>query len=295
MSFNSDDLSQTYTVGQEIKTLTLPSATAEDGKGMLTYTLTEDSTPGTTFASLPGLTFDPKTRTLDGTPTTKTDEAVTLIYTAIDNTTVMDSLTFTVEIVPETNTDTNTNTRLNEQILTRASQAMTASTMAAVAARVDAAAGGVGAGVATTGAGATPTVAFQLGGQSSLRGLLETHGKAMLEESMDYQGLLEGASFVLPLAAADGDSTGTPGALAFWGGFDSRTLAGDEDTLDWEGKVSVFHLGIDRQFSEKLMAGVALSSNQSSFDYKDTAAAAANTAITASTFIRILAGIQAMR
>ena len=150
--------------------------------------------------------------------------------------------------------------RLNEQILTRASQAMTASTMAAVAARVDAAAGG---------AGATPTVAYQLGGQSSLRGLLESHGKAMLEGEMEYERLLDGASLVLPLAAADSDSAATAGAMAFWVGSDNRTLESNEDNLDWDGNVLAVHLGIDRQLSQQMMAGVALSWNQSGFDYQD--------------------------
>ena len=34
---------------------------------------------------------------------------------------------------------------------------------------------------------------------------------------------------MLPLAAAAGNSAATPGTLAFWGGLDSRTLAGDAD------------------------------------------------------------------
>ena len=119
-----------------------------------------------------------------------------------------------------------TATRLNEQILTRASQAMTASTLAAVAARVDAVAGGgaavaarvdaaagVGGAGGATGAGATPTLAYQFGGQSSLRGLFDAHGRAMLEGEMEYERLLEGASFVLPLAAADGDSAAIPRRL----------------------------------------------------------------------------------
>ena len=75
---------------------------------------------------------------------------------------------------------------------------------------VDAAADGAG----VVGTAATPTVAYQFGGQSSLRGLLESHGKAMLEGEMEYERLLDGASFVLPLAAADSDSAGTAGAVA---------------------------------------------------------------------------------
>ena len=148
---------QFYFVGQAVAA-TLPPAAAADNMGMLTYTLTP-------AASIPdGLSFDPDTRTLGGTPTTVTP-LVTLTYTAIDDTTAMEPRTFTVTVMPNPTTAT---TRLNEQILSRASQAMTASTVAAVAARVDAVADGVGAGIAgTTGAGATPTVAYQFGGQSS--------------------------------------------------------------------------------------------------------------------------------
>ena len=196
----------------------------------------------------------------------------------LTNTSVLaDIIPATVTIIDDdeaatTPTDTATPTQLNEQTLTRAAQVMTAGTLSAVGARVDAVAGGRGG----SGGSSTP-LAYQLGGQSSLRGLLETHGKAMLEGQMEYERLLEGASFVLPLAAAGSNSSATPGTLAFWGGLDSRTLAGDADNLDWDGKVSVVHLGIDRQFSEKLLAGVALSSNQSSFDYEDTATSTATT------------------
>ena len=255
----------TYPAGTAITPLTLPPASG--GIGELTYTLAEDFTPGMTFASLPGLTFDPETRTLAGTPTTETDEPVPLIYTAIDNTAAMESLTFTVTVVPGTNT-----TRLNEQILTRASQTMTASTMAAVAARVGAVADGGGAGIAgTTGAGTTPTLAYQFGGQSSLRGLLESHGKAMLEGEMEYERLLDDASFVLPLSATDGNKHGA-NTLSLWGSTDYRSLDGDADGLDWDGDVRSLHLGIDGQFSQQIMAGIALSLNESSFDYKDAVA-----------------------
>ena len=162
-----------------------------------------------------------------------------------------------------------TTTRLNEQILTRASQAMTASTMAAVARRVDAAADSAAGGVSIAASGAaTPTLAYQLGGQSSLRGLLESHGKAMLEGQMEYERLLDGASFVLPLSATDGNQHGA-GNLSLWGSTDYRSLDGDEDGLDWDGDVFSLHLGIDGQFSQQIMAGIALSLNESSFDYKD--------------------------
>ena len=59
----------------------------------------------------------------------------------------------------------------------------------------------------------------------------------MLEEQMDYQRLLDGASFVLPLSATDNASAGNTGKTAVWGSSDFRNLAADdEDGLDWEGQ-----------------------------------------------------------
>ena len=246
---------QLYFVGQEVA-LTLPTAAAADNTGMLTYTLTPT-------ASIPtGLTFDPEARTLVGIPITVTPR-VPLTYTAIDinDTTVINSLLFTVTVVSGI-------TRLNEQILTRAASAMTASTLAAVAARVESAAGG--------GRGSGKPLAFELDGRTSLHGLLEKNGKAMLEDTMDYQRLLNDASFVLPLSlsatsAGDDASAGTTGETAVWGSSDFRNLADDEDGIDWDGKTRSTHLGIDKRLSEQALAGLALSWNDASFDYADDA------------------------
>ena len=157
-------------------------------------------------------------------------------------------------------TTPNDTTRLNEQILTRAASAMTASTLAAVAARVESATDG----------GSGKPLAFQLDGQSSLRGLLEKNGKAMLEEQMDYQRLLDGASFVLPLSATDNASAGNTGKTAVWGSSGFRDLAADDaNGIDWDGKTFSAHLGMDKRLSEQTLAGLALSWNDASFEYKD--------------------------
>ena len=252
---------QTYVVGQSVA-LTLPPTAAVDNMGMLTYTLTPT-------ASIPdGLSFVSDTRTLSGTPTTVTvGAAVTLTYTAIEDTTVMASLTFTVTVMPRTSIAPET-TRLNEQILTRAASAMTAGTLAAVAARVESAAGG--------GHGSGKPLAFELDGRTSLHGLLEKNGKAMLEDTMDYQRLLNGASFVLPLplsatSAGDDASAGTTGGTAVWGSSDFRNLADDGDGIDWDGKTRSTHLGIDKRLSQQILAGLVLSLNDASFDYADDA------------------------
>ena len=157
--------------------------------------------------------------------------------------------------------DTAVTTRLNEQILSRAASAMTASTLAAVGARVESVADG----------GNGKPLAFELDGRSSLHALLEKNGKAMLEERMDYERLLDGASFVLPLSATDDASTGNTGEMAVWGNSDFHNLADDEDSLEWEGKTLSVHLGIDKRLSEQALAGLALSWNDAGFDYRDTA------------------------
>ena len=170
---------------------------------------------------------------------------------------------FAVGYVTAADTDTATTTRLNEQILSRAASAMTAGTLAAVAARVESAVDGSG--------GSGKPLAFELDGRSSLHALLEKNGKAMLEESMDYQRLLDGASFVLPLSATDNASTGNTGETAVWGSSGFHNLADDEDSLEWEGKTLSVHLGIDKRLSQQALAGLALSWNDAGFDYRDTA------------------------
>ena len=191
--------------------------------------------------------------------------------------------------------------RLNEQILPRASLVMSASMLAAVAARVEAAAdstggGGIGAGIGSidgtggTGGigdiggtdgnsiGTTPTLAYQFGGQSSLHGLFESHGKAMLEGQMEYEQLLDGASFVVPLsttgdASADnaGDADRRAGAIVFWGNSDYHSLSNNQNGLDWGGPVLSAHLGMDGRINQHLLTGVALSWNRARFDYHDEA------------------------
>ena len=77
----------TYTAGATIADLVLPEASG--GTGDLTYGV----------SGLPtGLSFDASTRTLSGTPTAATNGAVTVVYTATDESGTTDTLVFTITI-----------------------------------------------------------------------------------------------------------------------------------------------------------------------------------------------------
>ncbi len=81
---------QSYTVDTAISVLTLPEASGGDGS--LTYSLTP---------SVPGLSFNPNTRRLTGTPTTA--GAYSMTYTVTDADGDTDSLTFTITVAaPDT-------------------------------------------------------------------------------------------------------------------------------------------------------------------------------------------------
>ncbi len=83
---------QTYTVGTAIDTLTLPAASG--GDGMLTYSLTPN---------VPGLSFEPVTRQLSGTPGMAASYNMT--YTVTDEDGNVDALTFAITVENSGNGD----------------------------------------------------------------------------------------------------------------------------------------------------------------------------------------------
>ena len=96
-SFGTSTVSgQTYTAGTLIASLTLPAAVG--GQGTLAYSLS----PG-----VPGLTFNPTSRRLSGTPSSAGSYAMT--YTVTDAGGNTDSLTFTVTV----NADAGSASRFN--------------------------------------------------------------------------------------------------------------------------------------------------------------------------------------
>ena len=89
LAFSGAIDSQTYTAGTAIDPLVLPGASG--GTGALKYDI----------PTLPaGLSFDPSTRTLSGTPSAATDGAVTVVYTVEDEDGVAALLTFSITVNP---------------------------------------------------------------------------------------------------------------------------------------------------------------------------------------------------
>ena len=85
-SFQGGVPGQRYTVGETIRPLVLPEAAG--GNGALSYALTP---------AVPGLTFDPSTRTLTGTPTTAGTYEMTYRVTDADGD--ADSLSFSITVL----------------------------------------------------------------------------------------------------------------------------------------------------------------------------------------------------
>ena len=249
--FDDEVPARTWPVDEAIAPLPLPTATGADP---VTYALTgpngaevSDAVPG-----LPGLTFDPATRVLSGTPTE--EGATTLTWTATDTYGNATPATFVVTVtglVPAA---------LNEVLLPEVVRAMAGSTVGAIARRI---------GQAARGAEAT---GLSVGGQDGWAAL-RTHGEAVSEGRRGFEELLSGSGFVLPLnAAADGAAGAS--SVALWGSGEYRSLSGESGTLDWDGELVGVHLGVDARPHEDLLAGVAVSWLASDLDYEDATAVA---------------------
>ena len=124
----------------------------------------------------------------------------------------------------------------------------------AVRCRIDQALSGIarGAGRPST----SPSLSFMpvAGGHGAADG-----GSLSLEQA------LGGASFVLPLSRGEGGAT----EVATWGCGDFRALASDVagDAGSWDGDVSTMQVGFDARFRSDMLAGMAISRSQGSFDY----------------------------
>ena len=160
--------------------------------------------------------------------------------------------TVTIRIDP----DTTTIAALNETILTEVGRAMVNNTVSTIAQRIGQA------------ASAPTATGLSLGGQSSLAGMLSTHGEAVSADSRHLRKLLSGSGFVLPLNASDEQGSAADlSSAAFWGSGEYRELSGESGETDWDGNLYGVHLGVDAPLGGGVLAGVAVSWLESEVDY----------------------------
>ena len=142
----------------------------------------------------------------------------------------------------------------NEALLPEIGRAMA---FTAVRCRIDQALSGIARGAGRP--SASPSLSFMpvAGGHGAADG-----GSLSLEQA------LGGASFLLPLSGGEGGAT----EVATWGCGDFRALASDVagDAGSWDGDVSIMQVGFDARFRSDMLAGMAISRSQGSFDYAGT-------------------------
>ena len=155
-------------------------------------------------------------------------------------------------------------TAINEAILPEVARAMTNSTTGSITRRI---------GRTVESIALPPVSGFNLAGasmdgQDNLAMAVRTHGEAMNEDSRDIKEMLAGSDFVLPLNAANGGWLDLSSA-AFWGSGEYRDFSGESGTLDWDGDLTGFQLGVDARLRDELLVGVAVSSLSTEMDYDD--------------------------
>lgn len=88
-------------------------------------------------------------------------------------------------------------------------------------------------------------------------------------DAQSMKAMLGKSDFQMPL----GDAGRSAGGLAFWGSGAYSDLSGESDKVQWDGKLSGFHIGIDRRIKRDsggdALLGIALSSLSSEVDYSD--------------------------
>ncbi len=150
--------------------------------------------------------------------------------------------------------------RLNEEILSKHALAVADTANRAIGARLEDACGARAA-------------AFTLAGGSTVLGALQSNAQAIEDGTLTLGDVLAGASFVLPLSAANNGKTGGPGKTGktggpvLWGRGSLQRLEGTDSAFPWDGAVRTGQLGIDTCLRKNLVTGLILSHSAGDFDY----------------------------
>ena len=154
--------------------------------------------------------------------------------------------------------------RLNTSVLPHVAAAMTSSTVSAIADRIDAVASGIGMERRVDMGGLSSMAARN----SSLRAGAPDFGR------LDRSGaasIFGGSSFHLPFGASGAPQQTANGIrMATWGAGEYHHLGEPgADVVDWSGKMVSAHVGVDTRLAPDLLAGVAASHSQGTFDFTD--------------------------
>ena len=144
--------------------------------------------------------------------------------------------------------------RLNAKVLPHVAAAMTSSTVGAIADRIDAVASGMGM-----------ERRVEAGGLSSMAAMLSSPGagsRGLGRHSRSGAAtLLDGSSFQMPVGGL---------SMASWGAGEYHNLGESGATdLGWSGSLASGHVGADVRVAADILAGVAASHSQGSFDFTD--------------------------
>ena len=156
-------------------------------------------------------------------------------------------------------------TALNQAILPEIARAIMGTAGRAITERI-----GAANAAAKLGIGQSQYVGnFNLGGQTTLAGMLNAHGEAVAHGD-DMKYLLADSDFSLQLNAADG--TGLFGGghdLTLWGGAEYRDMSGAAPDISWSGNLTGYHLGVDTARANGGLRGIALSKVIADLDYNN--------------------------
>ena len=128
--------------------------------------------------------------------------------------------------------------------------------------------------------GTSGLVSVSLAGHSGIAGALAANERALNEGGLSLRDLLGSSSFDLWLDDADAGAV-PDGGVGIWASGDYNHLEGSADMVgEWDGDVFSAHVGVDRRFSESVLAGLAVSLSEGSFDFDDDETLATETRMT---------------
>ena len=144
--------------------------------------------------------------------------------------------------------------RLNDEILSKHALTLADAANRAIGARMDDPCG-------------KQAAAYRLAGGSTIAGALRSNAQAIEDGTLTLEDVLAGASFVLPLSAANDDKTDGSGGPVLWGRGERQALESTNSALAWDGTVRTGQLGIDTCLRKNLVTGLILSHSAGDFDY----------------------------